>query len=123
VGAFPQTPMLPPEVRQQAAPPMPVMMQMGQAAAAAPPSPADTIGMLEGKLGELKVWVQDTLPLINQVQPSLKAFMVPLLNIGQAFEAEVAKLKERTTQPSPALPPSPETMTPAAAAVPPSVGP
>ena len=121
MGAFPQAPMPPPEVRQAPMPPMPVMMQMGQAAA--PPSAADSIGMLEAKLGELKVWVEDTLPLINQVQPALKAFMVPLLNIGQAFEAEVAKLKQRTTQPSPALPPSPETMTPAAAATPPSVGP
>jgi hypothetical protein len=114
--------MLPPEIRQPAPPalpPMPMMMQAGQSPI---PAMVDPVGMLEGKMKELEQWMADMLPLTNAVHPPLKALLVPMANIGKAFETEIAALRQRTAQPSPMMM-GQEAMTPEAAGVPPAVGP
>ena len=63
----------------------------------------------------------DMLPLTNRVHPPLKALLVPMANIGKAFETAIAALRERTAQPSPIMM-GPESMPPEAAGVPPAVG-
>jgi hypothetical protein len=94
------------------------MMQMGRSII---PSMVDPVSMLEAKLRELEQWMADMLSLTNRVHPPLKALLVPMANIGKAFEAEIAELRQRTQEPSPMMGGA-ESMTPAAAAVPPSVG-
>ena len=104
MGAFPPpTPMLPPEVRgQMAGPPAPAPEPvMLQASRAMIPQMVDPVAILEGKLKELELWTSDMLPLVSRIHPPLKALLVPLANIGQQFQSEIGRLRERSAQLSP----------------------
>jgi hypothetical protein len=99
-------------------PPEPVMMQAGRSAIQ---SMVDPLSMADAKVKELELWTEDTLPVFSRVDPSLKAFLVPLANIGNAIKSRLAELRDRTAQPSPMMM-GPEAMTQAAAGEPPAVG-
>jgi len=128
MGAFPPpTPEVPPQIRAQMAaalgvppglPPMPVTMQAAQASPI--PQMVDPVGMLEGKMKELELWAADFLAMCTRFAPQLKAFLPTLANLGISMQGEIAKLRERTTPPSPTLPGA-ETVAPAVAGTPPGL--
>lgn len=97
---------------------MPVTMQAAQASPI--PQMVDPVGMLEGKMKELEQWAADFLSLSTRVAPQLKAFLPTLANLGISMQNEIAKLRERTTPPSPTLPGA-ETVAPAVAGTPPGL--
>ena len=62
------------------------------------PNPMD---VLKGKLQELETWMQDTVGLIQQINPSWSALLVPMAQAGKALLSEVAQTEQRMSGPSP----------------------
>lgn len=66
------------------------------AAGAGMPQSAQLMDMLKAKVGELEEWANQTMQLLQQINPGAMALMVPIAQAGKALQEQIADMEARS---------------------------
>lgn len=91
------TPPLPPEIAAQQQPsPASLFSKIGQPGGGTP----DPLSLAQSKLGQLEEWASGMAPVLNQLDPALTTFLVPIAQAAKAMAAEIISRQQKATGPS-----------------------
>jgi len=103
-------PPMPPEVAAQENPQQAQSVFMSQGLMQPQPG-MQAVQMVNAKLQELDVWLQDVLGILRQLHPPLVAHLAPIAQAGKTLKQSLGELAQRSgmAQGSPVMPNAPQT--------------
>lgn len=108
-------PPIPPEVLAQANPEQARSVFMAEGVGQPQPG-MEAVKEIQGQLGKLEKWLQETLPVVEKFHPPLRAILTPIAKAGQELAEQVQEFASKSgmAQGSPVVQPQQAPPNPAA---------